>query len=273
MKLKHNKKRNTAFLFETLVRELTRAVIRKDTKTKKAVTAILKEHFSATTSLHKELDLYRSLYESYNLTDTSATRLLAEVREEYKKLDAKKIFAEQSAAIRRMRQELPKEMFDTFVPNYKNLATVYQIFNGEIPPAKRILLEDVVLKSMTAKTLKDNDSPPQVDNLVIKNFIKKFNQKYAGALGEGQSHLLQNYILSFSDNAVGLKSFLNEEIERLRKILKAGLRMDEIKKDKEMIKKTNKVLGILESFKKNRINKKSLMQILQIQDLVREIES
>ncbi len=29
MKLKHNKKRNTAFLFEVLVRELTKSVIQK----------------------------------------------------------------------------------------------------------------------------------------------------------------------------------------------------------------------------------------------------
>ena len=271
-KFKHNKKRNTAFLFESLVRELTRAVIRKDNKTKESVTAILKEHFGTGSLLHEELDLYRSLCEPYNLAESSAQRLLAEVRGEYKKLNKKKIFAEQSAAIKHMHRELPKEVFNTFVPNYKNLATVYQIFNGEISPAKRILLEETVLSSMTAKTSKEKERPVQVDNLVIKNFIKKFNQRYTGALDESQSRLLQNYILSFSDNGVGLKAFLNEEIERLRKALKSGLRLNEIKKDDEMVKKTNKVLDILESFKSNKINKKSLMQILQIQDLVREIE-
>jgi len=273
MKLKHNKKRNTAFLFESLVRELTRAVIRKDNKTKETVTTILKEHFGASSLLHKELDLYRSLCETYNLAESSAHRLLTEVRKEYKNLNKKKIFVEQSATIKRMHRELPKEVFNTFVPNYKNLATVYQIFNGELSPAKRILLEEAVLNSMTAKTSKENKSVAQIDNLVIKNFIKKFNQKYAGMLDESQSSLLQNYILSFSDNAVGLKVFLNEEIGRLRKALKSGLRLDEIKKDEDMVKKTNKVLDVLESFKKNKINKKSLIQILQIQDLVREIES
>jgi len=237
------------------------------------VVVILKEHFGTNSLLHKELDLYRSLCESYNLTESSASRLLTEVRGEYKKLNKKKIFAEQSAAIKRMHKELPKEVFNTFVPNYKNLATVYQIFNGEISPAKRILLEEVVIGSMTAKLSAGSTKVPQVDNLVIKNFIKKFNQKYGGTLHEGQSSLLQNYILSFSDNGVGLKAFLNEEIDRLKKALTSGLRLDEIKKDDEMVKKTNKVLGILESFKRNKINKKSLMQVLQIQDLVREIET
>ena len=30
MKLRHNKKRNTAFLYESLIRELTKAVVKKD---------------------------------------------------------------------------------------------------------------------------------------------------------------------------------------------------------------------------------------------------
>ncbi len=35
MKLKHNKKRNTAFLYEALVKELTKAVVNKEYRKKK----------------------------------------------------------------------------------------------------------------------------------------------------------------------------------------------------------------------------------------------
>ena len=273
MKLKHNKKRNTAFLFETLVRELTRSVIRKDAKAKESVLNILKEHFGADSLLHKELDLYRSLCEVRNLNESSASRLLSEVKDEYKKLDKEKIFTEQSAAIKRMNKYLPKEVFNTFVPNYKNLATVYQIFNGEVTPAKRILLEDVILESMISQYPSTEKGEIQVDNLVIKNFIKKFNKKYVDTLHEGQSSLLQNYILSFSDNGVGLKVFLNEEIGRLKKVLSTSLKMNEIKQDEDMVEKTNRVLNILEEFKNMKINKDSLMQVLKIQELAREIEA
>ena len=34
MKLKHNKKRNTAFLYEALVKELTKAIVNKDVEGK-----------------------------------------------------------------------------------------------------------------------------------------------------------------------------------------------------------------------------------------------
>ena len=46
MKLKHNKKRNTAFLYESHVKELTRAVVKKDTERKNVLVSMIREHFS-----------------------------------------------------------------------------------------------------------------------------------------------------------------------------------------------------------------------------------
>mgnify|MGYP003117532740 CR=1 FL=1 len=273
MKTKHNKKRNTAFLFETLVRELTRAVIRKDVETKKKVTTILKEHFSAGSTLYKELTLYRSLYETTNLKRNTAERLLSEAKAQYVLLEKKTIFSEQGSVIRKMNKQLSKEIFGTFVPNYKNLATVYQIFNGDSAPAKKVLLEDTILSSMTKENEAEEQTlVTQVDNLVMKNFINKFNTKYATSIDESQSRLLQNYILSFTDNAVGLKSFLNEEIGRLRDSLTSGLKKDEISQDADMVEKSNQVIGYLNEFKNQPFTKDSITQILKIQSLVKEIE-
>ena len=42
MKLKHNKKRNTAFLYETLIKELTKAVVSKDIERKEILISMLK---------------------------------------------------------------------------------------------------------------------------------------------------------------------------------------------------------------------------------------
>ena len=51
MKFKHNKKRNTIFIFESLVRELTKSVINKDFSRKKQILSIIKENFGNTTVL------------------------------------------------------------------------------------------------------------------------------------------------------------------------------------------------------------------------------
>ena len=38
--MKHNKKRNTAFLYECLIKEVTKAIVRKDETTKQTVVEI-----------------------------------------------------------------------------------------------------------------------------------------------------------------------------------------------------------------------------------------
>ena len=54
---KHNKKRNTAFLYEALIKELTESIVRKNEEKKKNIVTILKEHFRKGTLLRKELNL------------------------------------------------------------------------------------------------------------------------------------------------------------------------------------------------------------------------
>lgn len=272
MKLKHNKKRNTAFLFETLVRELTRSAIRKDFSTKEKVVNIIKESFDKNSLLHKELELYRTLCETRGVSKGIAEKLLQECKNQYKELDKKKIFSEQGATISKINKNLNREFFNTFVPNYKDLATVYQIFNSQMSPATRVLLEDTVVKTMTDKSAGKEEKTIQADNLVIKNFIKRFNGKYGDTLSENQSKLLKSYVMSFSDNAVSLKSFLNEEITRLRTSLEESKTREEIKSDSDMIEKTDRVLKSLDNFKNTKITKESLSHILNIQNLVREIE-
>ena len=46
MRLKHNKKRNTAFVYEALVRELTQSVVKNNKNKQNKIVSIIKEHFS-----------------------------------------------------------------------------------------------------------------------------------------------------------------------------------------------------------------------------------
>ena len=65
--MKHNKKRNTAFIYETLSRELTKAIVDKDAKRKSMVVSLVKEHFSAGSVLTQELNHYKILLESEDI--------------------------------------------------------------------------------------------------------------------------------------------------------------------------------------------------------------
>jgi len=110
-----------------------------------------------------------------------------------------------------------------------------------------------------------------VDALVMKSFVKKFNSKYDSELLEEQKMLLTHYITSFADNAVELKSFLNEEISRLKEQLKKSQNTDYISKDEDMREKTSQVLTELDSYKTQSINEHILLVVLKTQALAREV--
>ena len=84
--MKHNKKRNTAFLYESLVKELTKAALRSDMVAKKAISSILKEHFHVNSVLHRELGLYKTLCEVRNVEKNTAEKILNEVKRVYHSL-------------------------------------------------------------------------------------------------------------------------------------------------------------------------------------------
>ena len=58
MRLKHNKKRNTAFVYEALVRELTESVVKNNRNKQNRIVSIIKDHFKQDSVLKEELELY-----------------------------------------------------------------------------------------------------------------------------------------------------------------------------------------------------------------------
>ena len=83
MKIRHNKKRNTAFLYESLIKELTKAILKNDLKTKNKVLGLIRESFCKGSILKKELELYNTLLESKDLNKEFASRLLIEVKRDF----------------------------------------------------------------------------------------------------------------------------------------------------------------------------------------------
>jgi len=59
--MKHNKKRNPAFLYEALIREMAVAVSVGESDKQLEIKNILVNHFKKGTELRKELDIYRTL--------------------------------------------------------------------------------------------------------------------------------------------------------------------------------------------------------------------
>jgi len=271
MKFKHNKKRNTIFIFESLVRELTKSVINKDFSRKKEILSIIKENFSNTTVLGKELEYYKSILESKELKRGFAEKLLQEIKREHSKLNKEDIFKSQSKLIKQINKGLSSDVFMNFVPNYKNLATVYQFLNADMSPKRRVMLEEAIVDFITQTDGPATNKKTPQDSLTLQTFIKKFNSAYKKDLHVEQKDLLNKYVASFADNGIDLKIFLNEEIKRLKNNLTKGLSSEEIKEKSEITDKTKKVLTLMEEYKNKKIDSRMIEQVLKIQSLAREI--
>jgi hypothetical protein len=272
MKMKHNKKRNTAFIFEALIRELTKAIIAKNDNKKKLIVKLVRENFKGSSVLAKDLDFYKAVLDTKNIDNHTAEKLIFEARMGKKTIDEKELFHEQTEIIDTINKHVSPSVFSNFIPNYRDVATVYQIFDYRTKTKQRVLLEKQMIARMVSPK-KDIPLMKPVDNLTYKTFVKKFNEKYSTELLSEQKTLLGHYIGSFTDNGLELKVFLNEEIARLREKLHKSLKMPEIAQDIQMTEGTKKVLEVLDGFSERPVDNDLVQEVLKIQNLVKETES
>lgn len=273
-KIKHNKKRNTIFLYEALVRELTKATVEKDQDRRETILDIVKEHFSNNTLMGREVRIYKNILETKDAKQSIAEKILSESKIEYSVINKKQLFVEQSQMISRINKELSKDVFTTFVPNYKNLATLQQVFNNvDLTAKERVLLEEEVLQLMTEATGQvEGKELRHIDNLVFKTFVERFNKEYSGLLEE-QKTLLSRFISSGIGGDLEFQMYLNDEIGRLKEEVSTAKTAKEFTEDTEMLSKADQVLGILEGFSQKPLEDGDLKKILKIQELAREIKN
>tara|TARA_R100000008_G_C3579343_1_gene167378 strand:+ start:494 stop:1315 length:822 start_codon:yes stop_codon:yes gene_type:complete len=272
--LKHNKKRNTAFLYEILVREIVKQTISKNKDKRDQVINVMKEHFKNNTCMKEELTLFKNILETKNLAPNTAEKLIQETKRQYNKIDKDKLFLEQSDLIKTINKNLSKGVFNNFVPNYKDLATLSQIFNDDLSSKKRVLLEENIVNRLITENQKNKiKDSSKISGLVIKKFVENYNKEYNGKLIAEQKTLLNKYILSFMDNGVDFKVYLNEEIARLQEEVSSSFNIDEVKNDEAMKNKMTEISQLLNETNKQPIDLKLIQQIVKIQNLVKEIQS
>jgi len=272
MRLKHNKKRNTAFVYEALIRELTSSIVKNNKNKQTKIVSIVKEHFKEGTELNKELNLYKSIYETKDIEKNIAEKIVTQVKEKYSELNKKAVFLEQSALINKINKTLSRKLFTNFVPNYKSIASVYSIFQDALPVKDRVLLEENIIQQMSQSCEAPVEQQVPVDNIVYNTFVSKFNEEYSGTLNENQKRLLNKYIASFSDNGIELKYYLSEEIGELKGKLEMCKKDKDVKEDNSLKEKINKVYSILDSYKEKEVDTDLIEVVLKTQELVDEIE-
>lgn len=230
--IKHSKFRNTGFLFELLVRQVTSDIL---SNRKSIAEGLLKKYFNSKTELANELKLYQFIVnEKYN-SENRAERFIDAVIDNRKKLDEKKILKEKYNLIKEIKENYQiADFLKSQVPNYKVLASVYKIFefnlnteNAYDPKdfvnTKFSLVEHLIAKPISNAKVVDkiNEALKKEDKeirlLTYKMLVENFNKKYK-SLNERQKGILKEYINSFT-NSENLKVFIANEVVVLNKAL------------------------------------------------------
>ena len=270
-KFKHNKKRNTAFIYECLVVELTKAVLSNDKNSQSNIKSIIKEHFKKDSALLDDLRIYQAITDTKDVTQSTAEKILEEAKKQKSVINTKQLFNEQNKVINKINKSLPISFFSNFIPNYKDLASVSQIFNTSVPIKSRVILEQEIIGTMSKAQEEKKEMLP-IDSLTYKIFTQKFNEQYSDSLLEEQKTLLEKYISSFKDNGLELKIHLDQEIGRLKEEVQQCSSNKIIQEDEVLKEKLLQVSEILNGFASQAPDEEMLTKVISIQSLIKEIQ-
>jgi hypothetical protein len=278
-KLKHSKYKNTGILFEILVRKLTSETLSSN----KTITVdIIKKYFGRNTELAKELQLYNALSKEQQFkTDAQGFDYIRMIKESYKKLN--------QTTLKRQKYNLVKEISEKFVfndiakihiPNYKNMASIYTLFEYEesdnpkqIMECKNVILntgliverahvkQDELLESYQSQ-------PKDVRLLAYKLLVDKFNEKYS-ILDESQKQLLNKYITNVNDTTA-LKRYVEQVVPKIKTELYNQSKLVSDKATKIKVQKLSEMLCTVENMKT--IKESHILSLLRYYDLLKELK-
>jgi hypothetical protein len=233
-KIKHSKFKNTGFIFELLVRQITAEIMSSN---KSVAEKILKEHFNSKKELSKELKLYQYLInEKYN-SEAKAEKFIDTICEARKRLDEKKLIKEKYNLIKEIKETYNIDDFiKSPISNYKALASIYKIFEvttteeqfdpTDIVSSRFTISENIINSSIQNKDVKIKDAVMEeykkqdedLRAISYKFLVENFNTKYKNLTIE-QKGLLREYINNIN-NTGKLNEYVSNEVTKLINALK-----------------------------------------------------
>jgi len=284
-KIKHSKFKNTGFIFELLVRQITSEIMSSN---KSVAEKILKEHFNSKKELSKELKLYQYLVnEKYN-SESKAEKFIDTICEARKRLDETKLTKEKYNLIKIIKEQYGLEEFiKSPISNYKALASIYKIFevtvsNEQYDPTDIVnsrftITENIINTSIQNKDNKIKDAvleeyrkqDEDLRAISYKLLVESFNKKYKNLSNE-QKGLLREYINNIN-NTGKLSEYVTNQITTLSANLKeVGIKInDKVTKIKlaETIANIKKIKSV------KRIKEEHLSALMMTYELLGELKN
>lgn len=278
-----NKKRNSALLYEFLMRHISKCIIEDKKQEAAKCVEICKKFFSEGSPLRNELKLFQSVLASKVSSRESMNKIVEYACKYASLMNGRILDEEKSKLIKEINYNLNKEVYDHKVPNYTNFSSLQMLFNESRNKQKKfsdiakVQIQDALVSRLMEsgkKPLTEVKIDPSYNNTVYRILLNKFHQKYDSKLTENQKKfLIQHTALSISDEKGAMSEFLTKENARILSTLQ-NIKDPQIKEDKELSQKINECI---EKYKKDMIfaplNEKNLLEFLQYIKLADEVAS
>lgn len=283
MNFRTNKKRNSALLYEFLIRHISKCIIEdKKTEADKAL-QISKKFFSEGSPLRNEQKLFHSVLTSSRAISRDSLNKIVDYACKSASLMNPRILDEQkSKLIKEINYTLNKDVYDYKIPGYINYSSLQLLFNEsrtnnkKVDAIDKIKLKDLLITRLTeAKVVKQESLAfnPEASNTVYNILVNKFHEKYASKLTETQKKFLIQYTncLISEDKASFSKLIKSESVKVINTLTTI--------KDQTLLSNKEARAGIaecLQKFKELKIESltdKNVLEFLQFIKLTDEVES
>ena len=273
--LKHSKIKNTAVLFELLVRQVAADTMENRNS---AALNILKKHFREGTELYKELALYRTLSEEKFKTEAHAEKFLMAAIASRSQLSESELRRAKYNLIRDIKEKLVFENFiNARLSNYKLHASIFKLFEYKVTesPAEITRCQNLVVEHITTEKTVVNESKPALEledpvirKLASKIVVDRFNEKYA-VLNAKQKELLREYVNSVNNSP----ALLNKVKEQIPVIINEITELSDTIPSKVLkikLQEVTNMLGELKSLKN--IKDKHVLTMLRYYELIDQLK-
>ena len=223
----HNKKRNTALLYEFLIKTISSSLVEGDKKKSSIALKILRRYFKPGTQLYKEFRLFNALVKTTVSSNSVATSILSEARLASTALDLSALDREKSLLIKSINHMIHDENFyDQPIAEYRLYATIQTLLNEWRKPAGSADIvslasyEDQLRNWLLSEKKKEDqpliDESPGTTRLLMKVMMKKLNEKYSHALNEDQREIIKAYVFSTANED---QTTIRKKLEEVQKKL------------------------------------------------------
>lgn len=279
--LKNSKYKNTGFLYDILVRQITNDLLNENENNSYKV---INKFFNVNGSLTKELGLYKMLIDEQFSSEIRALRFIDSVVKSRKKLNDKSLSGSRYKLVKEIKNSYDIDtLFKTRLSDYKLYSSIYKLFEYDesedpvdISKAKDYVLNHLLRKNENptkeskiseevSKYFNGVDSDTQ--QIAYKMAVDKFNKKYNSLL-EDQKDILKNYILN-SVNSDDYLQFFTDKYSKLKKVYE-GLKIS----DKSVSIKLDKIDDLLsENFEDIKfISNKHILLLMKYTELIDELK-